>query len=112
MTDSLNSNPGLRSRFNKFLYFADYNADERVEIFEKMEKNSGYTLTNAVVGFAKSYFENQRANVNETNANARGVRNFFEKAIVNQANRLASASNYLSDDDLMKIVFDDVSEIE
>lgn len=112
MTDFLNSNPGLRSRFNKFLYFADYNADERVEIFEKMAKNSGYTLTNSVVDFAKNYFENQCANVNETNANARGVRNFFEKAIVNQANRLASTSNYLSDDDLMKIVLDDVSEIE
>lgn len=109
MTDFLNSNPGLRSRFNKFLYFADYTASERVEIFKGMAQKSGYKLTSSAIEFANSYFENQCKNADSSNANARGVRNFFEKAIVNQANRLASINTNLSDDDLTTITLDDLS---
>lgn len=111
MADFLNSNPGLRSRFNKFLYFADYTASERVEIFEGMAQKSGYELTSAAIEFATTYFEKQCECPDNSNANARGVRNFFEKAIVNQANRLASISTNLSDDDLTTITLDDFTNI-
>lgn len=36
MNDFLNSNPGLRSRFNKFINFVDYTPEELYEIFDGM----------------------------------------------------------------------------
>lgn len=112
MKDFLDSNPGLRSRFNKFLYFADYSAQERLEIFEIIAQKAGYNLTKAAVDYAGACFEEQCLDANEANANARGVRNFFEKVIVNQANRLAEATEYLSDDDLMTITVEDLFGIQ
>ena len=72
MNGFLNSNPGLRSRFNKFLYFEDYKAEELVEILESMCKKADYRLTPE----AKEY--------------AREARNFFERAVANQATRIVA----------------------
>lgn len=111
MQSFLNSNPGLRSRFNKFIYFADYTSTEMLEIFKSMAQKNGYLVTSGCLSIASNYFEEQCEATDETNANARGVRNFFEKAIVNQANRLAGAKCSLSNDDLMTITIDDVVDI-
>ncbi|MBR6669216.1 MAG: stage V sporulation protein K, partial [Ruminococcus sp.] len=43
-------------------------------------------------------------------ANARDVRNYFEKAITNQADRIANIPD-ISDEDLMTIRLEDVSRI-
>ena len=44
MSNFINANPGLESRFNKYFYFEDYNGDELMEIFRSMCKKNGYTL--------------------------------------------------------------------
>ena len=43
-------------------------------------------------------------------ANGRDVRNFFEKALVNQANRL-SKEDSLSNNELLRFTVDDVKDI-
>lgn len=53
------------------------------------------------------HFEEKYANRNETFANGREVRNFFERAVVNQANRLANES-YLNDEDVSTLTAEDV----
>jgi hypothetical protein len=41
-TSFLESNPGLKSRFNKFIHFEDYTAPEMVRIFEHMLDKADY----------------------------------------------------------------------
>ena len=89
MEEFLDSNPGLRSRFNKFIFFPDYTPDELSAIFEFTAKKNGYTVAPDVLSLVKDYYVIKTA-LNEPNfANARDVRNLFEKAVARQANRLA-----------------------
>lgn len=90
MEEFLDSNPGLRSRFNKFIVFEDYTADEELEILKSMCSKQEYMLSKEAVQEAKCFFENRCADKSETYANARDVRNYLEKAISNQASRIVN----------------------
>ncbi|KHF40483.1 AAA family ATPase [Halalkalibacter okhensis] len=46
MQQLLDSNPGLRSRFKKHIYFADYSKSELIQMIEKRADETGYCLTN------------------------------------------------------------------
>lgn len=106
----VNSNPGLKSRFNKYIYFEDYMPEELLEIFDSMCKKSGLTATQDARDLVLKHFEKEYANRNETFANGREVRNFFEKAVVNQANRLAQES-YIDDEDVATLTAEDISKV-
>lgn len=103
----VNSNPGLKSRFNKYIYFEDYTPEELLEIFDSMCKKSGLIATENARDLVLKHFEEEYANRNETFANGREVRNFFERAVVNQANRLALES-HIDDDDVSTLTAEDV----
>lgn len=103
----VNSNPGLKSRFNKYIYFEDYTPEELLEIFDSMCKKSGLTATQDTRDLVLKHFEKEYANRNETFVNGREVRNFFEKTVVNQANRLAIESN-IDDEDVSTLTAEDV----
>ena len=106
MRDFIHSNPGLESRFNRFLHFDDYTMDEMIAIFAMRCEKGCYTLE-------KEAEEQVRAFLQEENdggisfGNARGVRNLFERILIHQANRLASMEN-VTREDLMKITAADV----
>ena len=106
MEKFIDSNPGLRSRFNKYIDFADYTADEMFAIFKLNCSKSFYVLDSAAEGKIKEYFTLVSEAAGEF-GNARGVRNTFEKILTEQANRIASLPS-VSRDDLMKITEDDV----
>lgn len=106
----VNSNPGLKSRFNKYIYFEDYTPEELLEIFDSMCKKSGLIATENARDLVLKHFEEKYANRNETFANGREVRNFFEKAVVNQANRLAQES-YIDDEDVATLTAEDISKV-
>lgn len=110
MNEFLNSNPGLRSRFNKFINFEDYKPTELVLIFNSMCKKNGYQVTDECLEYVTRFFEKRYMTRNANFANGRDVRNFFEMAIVNQANRL-SVNDEISDKDLSEISVDDVLDI-
>ncbi len=93
MRGFLRSNPGLNSRFSRQLLFRDYSADELVEIFHAMAAKAHYELsTDAEASLVQAVSDiwTHRA---ENFANAREVRNLFERAISAQANRLARPNN-------------------
>lgn len=93
MRGFLRSNPGLNSRFSRQLLFRDYSADELVEIFQAMAAKAHYELSpdaEATLVQVVSDIWTHRA---ENFANAREVRNLFERAISAQANRLARPNN-------------------
>ncbi len=88
MADFIDSNPGLRSRFNKYINFEDYDEVELLEIFKLMCKNSGYIPTEEAVKYCAAAFENKYQNRGKNFANAREIRNFFETSMMKQADRL------------------------
>ena len=111
MEEFLDSNPGLRSRFNKVITFEDYMPDELLDIFKSICTNSGMTITKEAEDAVLEYFV-ERCGLNlKTFANARDIRNFYERAITNQANRLASIESP-TNGQLTTLTIDDVSGIE
>lgn len=107
MEEFLASNPGLKSRFNKFINFADYTPDELYDIFEGMCDKSGIIVDEEASAYVKKHFEKCYASRNQYFANGRDVRNFFEMVMVNQANRLAVSGN-ITNKALSLITYEDV----
>ena len=82
------TNPGLPSRFPTTIFFEDYSADELRQIFELIARNADYVPTKECIEAVKAHYEKVLAKRPANFANARDVRNLFEKAMRNQANRL------------------------
>lgn len=89
MQKFINSNPGLKSRFNKYINFPDYTADEMIQIFESMCKEYEFVLTDAAKEIMRKKIVHMELAKDENFANARDVRNLFEEVITKQATRLA-----------------------
>lgn len=102
----LHSNPGLESRFNKFIYFEDYSAVELYEIFWLMCDEANLTMDKAGDEYIKQYFELMYEHKSNNFANGRAVRNFFEEVITAQANRLAPQSE-ITDEELNTLIYED-----
>ena len=106
MDQFIHSNPGLESRFNRYMHFDDYNADEMLAILDLQLKKGQYRLTDEARAASKDYIV--AANTSSIAfGNARGVRNVFERLLVAQANRLAQSGD-VTKDDLMTITVEDV----
>lgn len=108
MKEFLNSNPGLKSRFSKYFYFEDYNEEELYEIFMFLCEESDYMLTDHAKDGVKNYIRKLVINKDETFGNGRAIRNYFDKVIEYQANRL-SVMDYISTEDLTLLTYDDVN---
>lgn len=88
MQKFIQSNPGLQSRFNKFLHFEDYTPDQLTAIFQQFARKNDYTLDTQAVAECKLLFQKLYANRDKTFGNARLARNLFEKTINCQAVRV------------------------
>jgi SpoVK/Ycf46/Vps4 family AAA+-type ATPase len=106
MEEFVDSNPGLRSRFNKYIDFADYTAEEMCAIFKMNCEKSCYTLDADAERAVFEYLTAAADGAGEF-GNARGVRNIFEKILTEQANRIAEMDE-VSRNDLMQIKESDV----
>lgn len=93
MEDFLESNPGLRSRFNKFIDFQDYSVDEQLLILEKMCAKQDYTLSEDVKEYVRGIIKKRMSVPGVKSANARDIRNMLENAIMKQATRLITEQN-------------------
>lgn len=109
MREFVHSNPGLESRFNRFMEFDDYNADELLAIFEQRCKKNGYYLQEDATIAVKEYLQ-KIAQKPGNFGNGRGVRNLFEKILVEQANRLATAET-ITKEILMEVLAEDVKAV-
>ena len=105
MDKFIHSNPGLESRFNRFLLFEDYSLDELMAIF-KMRCGKGYTLSPEAEPLVRDYIAEESAD-GDGFGNARGVRNIFEHILVAQNNRLAKMES-VTRQDLMTLLPEDV----
>lgn len=103
----IDSNPGLQSRFNRYIDFPDYSADELTDIFKMYMKKNQYTLAPDAEPYIKEQFDYVVEHKDRNFGNARYARNVFEKSIQAQANRLAGQSN-LTKSQLTELTIDDL----
>ena len=106
MEEFVHSNPGLESRFNRFLHFPDYTIDEMMAIFDMRCEQSSYTLAENVRPILRDLLKLKSLDVKGF-GNARGVRNLFESAVTAQANRLSTDPD-ITKEDLMTLTADDI----
>lgn len=111
MEEFLDSNPGLQSRFNKYINFDDYTPEELVAIFDRMCEKNGYKLTEGAHEKMKQMLEFLHETRTDSFANARTVRNLFERLLTIHADRLA-AKESVSDEDLTLIIEEDLDKVE
>ena len=102
----IESNPGLSSRFNRYINFPDYSKAELVEIFKRLATKYHYTLSDQAEQMLSALLEKALSKESDHFGNGRYVRNLFEKVIERQANRLAKEDlnsvniNELTSDDI------------
>ena len=106
MEGFIDSNPGLQSRFNKYLHFEDYSGEEMTDIFLMQCEKNCYTPDEDAVEAIREYLRMASEEAGEF-GNARGVRNVFEKVLSAQANRLASMKE-ITREELMRLTKEDV----
>ena len=103
----IDSNPGLQSRFNRYIHFPDYNEDEMFRIFCLRCEKSDYVITEEAKARLMDLLAQSVANKDKNFGNGRFVRNLFEKTVEHQANRLAKMEN-LTPEMLSRIEKEDV----
>ena len=107
MKKFIDTNPGLQSRFNRYIHFPDYSSDDLYKIFRKYLKKNEYTITKEAAAYLKERLDYAVEHKDRNFGNARFVRNVFEKTIQAQANRIAKAGK-VPDNELVEITLADV----
>lgn len=104
------SNPGLKSRFNTFIEFPDYSAEELLEMFVKLCNDNDYTLTGDAQDCIYKILIKQVSEKKENFANGRLVRNIYDDVTMNHARRVIKI-NIPTQEDLSIITSDDFVNI-
>lgn len=109
MEGFLNSNPGLKSRFNKFIEFEDYSVEELELIFNGMCKAQDYKFDENSIEDLRKKLTLMLETRDDSFANARTMRNMLEFAIMKQATRIVKSED-ISDNDIVLIKYEDLEE--
>lgn len=93
MNDFFQSNPGLKSRFNTFIEFDDYNCDELEKILVSICSQNDYILDELARKKIHIYFERAISSKTENFANGRLARNVYDDLVMNHARRVIHLIN-------------------
>ena len=105
MTEFLDMNSGLLSRFPNVIEFEDYTTEELMIIANKLYSKNGYNLTEEAASKLRGILDEARKD--SRFGNGRYVRNVFERSINNQALRLSN-SLMMDKDSLINILPEDI----
>lgn len=89
----MEANPGLKSRFNRYIDFPDYTVDELYAIFLANIRKYEYHLTPEAGAVAFQCFTEAVARKDRHFGNGRFARNVFEKLVECQADRVSKESS-------------------
>lgn len=90
MKKFLESNPGLDSRFNTTLRFLDYSPEELLQIFTQYSSRNGFAITKEAMVRVNVAVKKMYAAKTKDFANAREIRNFFDKTKRDFDSRIAA----------------------
>ncbi len=104
----IDANPGLQSRFTRYIEFPDYSAEELVQIFLHMAEKEKYVCSDAVQTELLTRMRHSVANKDKAFGNARYVRNCYEEMKRRLATRVAGRLSELSDAQLRELTIEDL----
>ena len=111
MADFLASNPGLKSRFNRFINFEDYSPDELFQIYGRFASNAQYKIGTAAADKLNLVFDAAYKNRDRQFGNGRFVRNLFERSIQQLASRIVGLPR-VTDETLTTVEAADIPDAE
>ena len=89
----LDANSGLKSRFNRYIEFPDYSAEELAAMFRLRAKKNQYALSEEAEKWLDPALRVWTRDRDRKFGNGRYVRNLFEKAIERHATRVSKIAN-------------------
>lgn len=104
------SNPGLKSRFNTFIEFPDYDVDELEKILISICKDNDYILDEKTCLIIHDYLKEKVNNKDDNFANGRLVRNLYDDLVMNHARRVVNIE-HPTKEDLSILISDDFCKI-
>lgn len=119
MTRFIESNPGLKSRFDKIFEFEDFNEELLVEIAINQFKDSGLGLNKKAIQKLSQLITNMYTERDKYFGNGRSIRKIVEEAIRNQHLRMsdldadkrtAKMIKSITDKDIITIAYKDKSK--
>ena len=108
MQSFIDSNPGLASRFNRYIEFPDYSTNELLQILNLLAIDNHYSYSSSEVNdFLTPVIELEVKKQGEGFGNARFIRNLFERTLQAQATRLMARSDELGKSELIELTVED-----
>ncbi len=111
MKTFIDTNPGFKSRFNRYIHFPDYTPDEMIKIYELLCSKSEYNISPSAKTLLTDAFKHLYETKTKDFGNGRLVRNIFEKSIENQSNRIALTDQQLTKEILTTIESEDIPNV-
>ena len=112
MEKLIETNSGLKSRFSNVIDFEDYTCEELYKIFDGLCKKNKYKLSAEADRLLRHNFEEVYRTRDEHFGNARTVRNTFQFAVQNQAERLMKNAGAISPESMVTIEKEDIPSIK
>ncbi len=109
----INSNPGLKSRFNNYYHFPDYLPEELMAIAKLNFENRGLIVQQEAMEFLEKKIIRDYRDRDETFGNARYVLSLVDGAKMNMALRLVKSQDpsKLNDEELSTVIIEDIQEM-
>jgi len=107
----IQSNPGLESRFNRYFYFSDFKPDELFQIFLRFCGKHEIKLEDEADKQIRNYLTDKFQHRDRSFGNGRMVRNFYEKLVQAQSDRIANSTEEITSEMLTTFTAEDVSKV-
>ena len=109
MKQFIESNQGLKSRFQNYIHFSDYSSEELLKIFDELCLSHKMEISETAKKDLLKHIEDAKPQGDQ--GNARYIRNLFEKMYLNMSHRAAEDGN-IDLHEILKFESADIPKVE